>query len=129
LKVAAVETLLEEFASGKDRILDYQALGRFEREAAPLFSLLEEAEVTLMEQAVQDFLERWKSDARLKTRFAEPALGLEVIFRYLNGETTGGNGRAPRPAIRAAFRLSTLVPEDRQHLIKVALERLQPESE
>ncbi len=125
LKVAAVETLLEGLASGKDRSLGYQALGRFERDAARLFSLIEEAEVTLIEQAVQDFLEGWKSDAHLKRRFTEPAAGLQDIFRCLNGETRlecTGDLRVRRYG--QPLRLSTLVPEDRQHLIKAALERL-----
>jgi hypothetical protein len=128
MKVAAVETLLERLAGRKDRSLGYQALGRFEREAARLFSLVEEAEVTLVEQAVQDFLDRWRTDARLKERFPEPAVGLQDTLVCFNGEMRPeGTDDLRVRRYGQPFRLSTLVPEDRQHLIKAALERLQPE--
>lgn len=125
LKVASVETLLLHLARDKHRSLPYAALGRFERMAARLFSLIGESDVRFVEQHLSAFIDSWKSTAHLQKRFGEPADGLRDVLRCLEGEVRPDGTDSLR--LRSAgkpFRLSTIVPEDRQHLISAALERI-----
>ena len=125
LKVASVESLLQRLARDKDPSLTYAALGRFERMTARVFSLVEEAEVRFVEEHLSDFLQSWKTQPRQKERFREPADGLEDVFHCWIGEIRpeGIDGLRLRGADKP-FRLTTLVPEDRQHLIAATLQRL-----
>ena len=125
LKVASVESLLQRLAQDKDRSLPYAALGRFERMTARVFSLVEEAEVRFVEEHLSDFVQSWKTEPRQKQRFREPANGLEDVFQCWIGEISpeGIDGLRLRGPDKP-FRLTTVVPEDRQHLIKATLKRL-----
>jgi hypothetical protein len=125
LKVASIENLLSAHADNLRRSLPYAALGRFERQVAKLYSLIEESETRLVEEELTRFVSQWKESPELKGRYKEPADGLMRLIRYLEGEASLGNQQGLR--IRRAgqpLRMSTVVPEDRQYLLKAALEML-----
>ena len=125
LKVASIETLLGSFTRILGRTLPYKALGRFERQTARLFALLGESETRFVEEHLTEFLHQWKLDPALRSRFAEPADAVRVVAECLDG-TTGleesSHLRVRRPD--QPLRLSTLVPEDRQHLLRAVFATL-----
>jgi hypothetical protein len=125
LKVASVESLLIQLARDKGRSLPYVALGRFERQTARVFSLIGESDVRFVEQHFSAFLQSWTTEARLKQRFPEPADGAKDVYQCLTGEIhPEGTDSLRLRGPGKPFRLSTLVPEDRQHLVSAALERI-----
>jgi hypothetical protein len=125
LKVASIENLVVVHAKAFRRLLPYAALGRFERQAAKLYSLIEEAETRLVEQEVTKFMQRWSESPELKNRFKEPAEGLAEVVQCLEGGLSldGTEGLRVRRGDQP-LRMSTVVPEDRQYLLKAALGKL-----
>ena len=125
LKVASIETLLGSFSRILGRSVPYRALGRFERQAARLFALVGEGETGFVEEHLTEFLEQWKQDPDLRARVSEPADAVRGVVECLDGRTDLEESshlrvrRADQP-----LRLSTLVPEDRQHLLRAALASL-----
>jgi hypothetical protein len=125
LKVASIENLVSTHAEHLRGALPYAALGRFERQAAKLYSLIEESETRLVEEELTRFVSRWKESSTLKDRYREPADALMELTRYLEGKSSLGEGaglRVRRPG--QPLRMSTLVPEDRQYLLGKALAEL-----
>jgi hypothetical protein len=127
LKVASVENLVAAHANLLRRSLPYPALGRFERQAAKLYALIEQAEIRLIEEAITRFIQQWNDSPALKNRHKEPAKGLGELVRCLEGGTPleGTEGLRVRRGDQP-LRMSTVVPEDRQHLLSAALEKLKP---
>jgi hypothetical protein len=125
LKVASIESLVVVHANKLRRSLPYAALGRFERQAAKLYSLIEEAETRLVEQEVTHFVQRWSESPELQKHFKEPAEGLAEVVGCLEGglPLDGTEGLRVRRAGQP-LRISTVVPEDRQHLLTAALKKL-----
>ena len=122
LKVASIETLLGSFSAILGRALPYRAFGEFERRTAQVFALLGESETRFVEERVTEFLQEWKQEPALRTRFAEPAAGVRFVLERLVDAThleASSRLRVRRPD--QPLRLSTLVPEDRQHLLSAAL--------
>ena len=125
LKVASIEALLGGYSRILGRTLPYKALGRFERQAARLFALLGESETRFVEERWTEFLHQWKQDPALRSRFADPADAVRVVAECLDGTTSleeSSHLRVRRPD--QPLRLSTLVPEDRQHLLRAAFATL-----
>ena len=125
LKVASIETLLGSFSAILGRSLPYKAFGEFERHTAQVFALLGQSETRFVEERVIEFLHQWKQDPALRARFVEPAAGVRFVVECLDGDTRLEESshlrvrRADQP-----LRLSTLVPEDRQHLLRAVFETL-----
>jgi hypothetical protein len=125
IKVASIENLVATHAGALRGLLPYAALGRFERQAAKIYALIEQSEALFVEENLSEFLHRWKDDNGLRGRFKEPAEGLADVYQCLVGEIVPKGTdtlrlrRADQPC-----RLSTVVPENRQHLLRVVLKRL-----
>jgi hypothetical protein len=125
LKVASIENLVSTHAEHLRRALPYAALGRFERQVVKLYSLIEESETRLAEEELTRFVSQWKDSPPLRERYKEPADGLKEVNMYLEGMTSLGDAGGLR--VRRAgqpLRMSTVVPEDRQYLLKAALAKL-----
>jgi hypothetical protein len=125
LKVASIESLLESFSRILGRSLPYKALGSFERQTAQLFSFLEESELDFAEEHLTEFLRGWNERPGVRERFVEPADGPRDIVQCLAGATRPEGTSSLR--VRRSdqpLRLSTLVPEDRQHFLAAAFARL-----
>ncbi len=125
LKVASIETLLGSVSAILGRALLYKAFGEFERHTAKVFALLGESETRFVEERVIEFFHQWKQDPALRARFAEPAAGVRLVVECLHGATH--LEECSRLRVRRAdqpLRLSTLVPEDRQHLLRAVFETL-----
>ena len=125
IKVASIENLVAVHAETLRRILPYAALGRFERQAAKIYALLEQSEALFVEEKITEFLRRWKNEPELRDRFKEPGDGLEDVLGCLVGDVQSPGTETLR--IRSSgqpFRLSTVVPEDRQHLLAAALKTI-----
>ncbi len=90
-----------------------------------MFALLGESETRFVEERVTEFLLKWKQEPTLRARFAAPADAMRALVERLDGTTRIGESsnlrvrRADQP-----LRLSTLVPEDRQHLLRAVLATL-----
>lgn len=125
VKVASLENVLQAHARLIGRRLPYRALARFERACARVYALIDPSEARFVEQRMIVFLEAWKGQAPLHARFPEPVEGILELARCLGGDIRPQGSSALR--VRRAgqpFRLSTLVPEDRQHLLRAAFENL-----
>jgi DNA-directed RNA polymerase subunit RPC12/RpoP len=123
-KVASIETVVATHARLFGRDLPYAALGRFERVAARLLAMVEDAEVTAVEQRLAEFLVAWKDQKNVRARFAEPSAGVASALACLEGELQGDEGTGLRSRGRYPLRLNNAVPEDRQFLIEAAILRL-----
>jgi hypothetical protein len=125
LKVASIENLVGAHAAVFRRRLPFLALGRFERQTAKLYSRIEQSEIRLVEEEVSAFLRRWVDTPALQECYEEPAEGLAAVVRSLDGElplheTEGIRVRRSDQPVR----LSTVVPEDRQHLLRASFKKL-----
>jgi len=130
LKVAAIEGLVAGHAEIVGRSLPYAALGRFERQVARVFALVDQSEVKLVGERLRQFLLDWKGTEELRSRFREPADGLRDVVALLEGEKAPADIESFRVRLAGQpLRLSTVVPEGRQHLLDAALEPLVPASE
>ncbi|MFC2173663.1 hypothetical protein ACFLU6_13695 [Acidobacteriota bacterium] len=122
VKVAAMETILRYYVKVIGRKLPYQSFSRFERRLARLFGVLGESETTFMENEVMGLINRWWSDPAIRHRFHEPAAAFEPIMKVLLGQESidiASTLRLRKPGV--PLRIGTLVPEDRQHLLRYAL--------
>ncbi len=123
-KVVVIESSLVTHSRIVGRLLPYTALQNFERVIARLFAMADESELKLVQEYVASFLKRWRHSNPLKARFPEPAEAVRDALACLNGEKTPDGTsyiRTRRPD--AGRRLSTVVPEDRQHYLHATLER------
>jgi hypothetical protein len=124
-KVAAIETLLGCYADAIGRSLPYTALARFERQAARLLALLEQPELLLVGERLAALVEGWPGDATLKQRFREPADALRQAVDCLEGISPPADPGGLRVRVTGQpLRLSTVLPEQRTELIRVALSAL-----
>jgi len=124
LKVGAIESSVTRHAKIIGRLLPYAALQRYERAVARLFALADESEQTLIRDHLESLLERWRHAEPVRTRFPEPADAVNDAIACLNGESTpDGISYVRARRADAAVRLSTVVPEDRQHYLNASLAR------
>ena len=123
LKVGSIEHVVAEHARLIGRRLPYTALQRFERAAAKLFANVAESERKLTQEYVLSLLTAWSDEDAVRARFTEPADAMIDAYRFLVGESRPDGvhhlrtRRADQP-----LRLSTVVPEDRQHYLRVTLD-------
>ena len=78
-----------------------------------------------MEKAIIEFLERWKEDPSMRERFPQPSDAFPPVMRVLLGEESveiASSLRLRKPSL--PLRLGTIVPSDRQHLLRAALSRI-----
>ena len=122
LKVASIEGAIVTHAKHVGRALPYASLQRFERSVARLFALIEQSERTLVQQRVDGLVETWAEAPALRARYASPALAVDDALACLFGERTpeGAEGLRRRRADQP-LRLSTVVPEERQHYLRASL--------
>ncbi len=124
-KVAAIESLLGRYATVIGRSLPYSALARFERQAARLLALLEQPELLWVGERLAALVESWPGDAELKQRFREPADALRQAVDCLEGLNPPSDPGGLRVRVSGQpLRLSTVVPEQRTELIRIALSAL-----
>lgn len=124
LKVGAIETAVATHGDIVGRILPYPALQRFERNVARLFALTEQSECKLVLEQVSQLLEHWRDQEALQARFAEPADAVARVLAFLSGESRPDEVSYLRTRRSdAPMRLSTVVPEDRQHYLRASLDR------
>jgi predicted RNA-binding Zn-ribbon protein involved in translation (DUF1610 family) len=125
IKIAEVESLLASYARTIGRALPFAALGRFERQAARVFASLEQNEAPYLRDELLAFLNDWKQRAGLRSRYREPALAVEELRGYLDGQRHLEDAPGLRMRRQGlAVRLSTVAPESRQALLAAALDRI-----
>jgi len=128
IKVAALESLLAGYVKIVGKTLPYASLGRFERQAARVFALLEQSEVSFAEKGLRDFVGEWCASEELKARFQEPGDGIREVVECLEGFVRPeGTSELQVRTVHQPFRLSTVVPYQRQHLLDATLARLAAE--
>jgi len=121
LKVASIEASLSSYTGVIGRSLPYSALEDFERNVARLFAITEESERTLVEGKVRTFVSAWHEGEALRSRYSAPAAALADVVSFLSGESMPeGTEGLRRRRHDQPLRLSTLVPEDRQHYLRAS---------
>ena len=79
----------------------------------------------LVEEEITRYLSRWKDSPEVREIYREPGEGLKDVVRCLVGEILPENPETYRVRHPGQpLRISTVVPEDRQHLIRAALTKL-----
>jgi hypothetical protein len=122
LKVGAVESTLAHYARTVGRALPYAALERFERNVSRLFALTEQSERKLVEEHVGQFVTAWSEREIMRARFSDPADAIAGVVACLCGEPIpDGIDFVRTRRADAPLRLSTVVPEDRQHYLRASL--------
>lgn len=124
LKVGSIETAIAAHSNVIGRRLPYQAIQNFERAVARLFALAEQSERKLVQDHIGRFLTEWCDSEAIRDRFTEPADAIADALSCLTGELTPDGLAFVRTRRHdQPLRLTTLVPEDRQHYLRAALKR------
>lgn len=122
LKVASIEASVGTYSTVIGRALPYTSLRDFERAVARIFAATEESERTLIEGRVRKLVSAWHENEVLRARFDAPSKALLEAMSHFRGEIVpaGIEGLRTRRADQP-MRLSTVVPEDRQHYLRASL--------
>ena len=115
VKVAAIEAVLGDYARHQGRDASYQDLQEFERTLARVFSFLDTSEVFYVQKILCEAL------ASDNFSGAPVAMLLELISALNGDHIPDGCGTLRTRRHGQGFRLSTLVPQDRQSLLRAAL--------
>lgn len=116
IKVAAIEAVIAQYAEHHGRGAPYQDLQEFERTVARVFSILDTSEVFYVQQILT------KALTSENFRGAPVAMLLTLMSALTGEHIPEGCGALRTRRYGQGFRLSTLVPEDRQYLLRAALE-------